>query len=46
MREQITIHNFANTAPVINWLKLNNTGEKLLTLVSSINTPAVAGNYF
>lgn len=47
MRDQITIqhNNFPNTGPVVNWLKLSNTGEKLLTLVSAINTPAVAAAF-
>lgn len=42
MREQITVHKFTNTGPVINWLELPNSGERLLTLASSINTPATA----
>lgn len=44
MRE-ITMHTFPNTGPVINWLKLPDSGEKLLTLASAINTPAVAAAF-
>jgi hypothetical protein len=44
MRE-ITMQSFATTGPVVNWLKLPDSGERLLTLVSAINTPAVAAAF-